>query len=167
MNPKVATMKIVAKFSAFLVLFVLTSGCEESSSVLESKGLLWGQPLEYAPPDIKDPLEEFFSALHSKNYKTVYDYASVEYSSTIPFSTFEKEFSRDWKLSNVQVLSVSQFSRSFYLVLEVKSRKGMSSEVAYCVMFWRVSGDGIEFKNFPFISSGVSQFGEIPDFFIE
>lgn len=154
-------------FKYFLILFVLTSGCDESSSVLEPQGVLGGQPLEYAPSRIKDPLKGFFSALHSKDYKTVYDYASVEYSSTIPFSTFEKSFLDKWKLSNVEILSISQFSRSFYLILKVGSKKSLSAEIAYCVMFWRITDEGIRFKNFPFTSSGVSQFGEIPDFFIE
>ena len=62
-------------FKYFLILFVLTSGCDESSSVLEPQGVLRGQPLEYAPSRIKDPLKGFFlhcTAKTTKPYTTMH-----------------------------------------------------------------------------------------------
>ena len=79
--------------------------------------------------------------------------------------SLEENFNSKWIFVNAEILSITQYKKSFYLVLKVNSKYGIVDEKSYCVMFWTLKEDAIEFKNMPFGPSGVRGFGEIPDFF--
>jgi len=172
MNLKQATIMIVAKKIDFAVRFlkhfyiIFLLGCGQATDSNSNQALfVHGTPLDFAPEPIRLELVDFFESLSKKDYDKAYEFSSERYRNTITKAYFKESFGSGWNLIKVKILSMTKYTGTFYLILEITSKERITNEKIFCVMFWEIKKETIKFKNMPFGPSSVRGFGEIPDFF--